>query len=1212
MSKRKASPTIKETRPLADFFVLRRRYTRSINLERDRAITESLDGYIPTPRAMEVLGRVAAAQVTEGLSRSWTITGVYGTGKSACAHFLASLCGAAEDPMRKRALAILRSEALGASLANDFRRNVPESGYVRAIATSRRETLAATVLRALCNGADHYWANRRGRPPAVLEGLRKAQTLRPEQLGRINVAELVADTARAAHSGVILILDELGKTLEFAAEVGSAADLHLLQELAELSADRRNPTTLVLGLLHQAYSEYGYGLTKIARGEWDKIQGRFEDIPFSESSDQTLRLITRVIEPAEKNPLKLAIGRRSHDWADYLRESQHSYIADALPAERVASLFPLHPVAALVLPLLCAKYAQNDRSLFTFLTGNESYSLARYLDQTPTPLAGVDVHLPLLKLPRVYDYFVDAAGAALVARPQFQRWAEVHSLIREAIGLPEDELEALKVVGTLNLVGSSGPVRASRALCVAALVERPREPVDARRVESALDRLCAKRLITYRQQADEYRIWEGSDFDIDEAVHSIATAERRSLADILALLAPLSPIVAQRHSYQTGTLRYFERRYVERSEDLAEVRLVSSESDGVVVYWTNDIAPISPPSLTVDGRPLVLLPIASAPRLRATAIDYAALVSLERGATALQSDGVARREVRQRLALARSMLDDALHAAFDVREGRTVWAAGEYRPGGNLGSLLSDICDRTYERGARLWNELINRRELTSQGARARRELIEALLDHATKPRLGLTGDGPEVSMYASVLKDTGIHREGQRADHLDSDGHQVRSWTVGSPTRDNVSAVWDAIESFCLEATTEARSIDRLYAVLEAPPFGTKRGIIPVLLAALLVYHADDVSVYRDGTFLPTLGAEQFELLVKQPDRFSVKHFALTGLRLELFRELESVLRRQDARIPAGLRNSTVLGVVRPLVRFATSLPGVTRKTKALPSEAIAVRDALLSSVEPDTLLFDALPRACGFEPFPPVGVSAEASDDLSADDRRAEGFRQGLFRALRDLQNHYNQLLDQCRSQIHSAFGVRSDILQLREDLRVRAQYLVGQVLDPKLRSFIHAAATSDTPDRDWIESLAMILADRPLENWTDEELAVFEVHVSDVARRFANLEALQKEAAREGHEGFDARRITVTSADGSEVHRLVWIDRDERAFVGQKVGELLTAVRGLSTEHQRQAVAMALVEEFLSSERAGSGAIELGTAGSTRPKNVSRKHARPLRHG
>ena len=60
-------------------------------------------------------------------------------------------------------------------------------------------------------------------------------------------------------------------------------------------------------------------------------------------------------------------------------------------------------------------------------------------------------------------------------------------------------------------------------------------------------------------------------------------------------------------------------------------------------------------------------------------------------------------------------------------------------------------------------NKLINRRELTSQRAKARRELVEAMLERGSQARLGLEGYGPEVAM-GSVLEATGIHRQEEGA----------------------------------------------------------------------------------------------------------------------------------------------------------------------------------------------------------------------------------------------------------------------------------------------------------------------------------------------------------------------------------------------------------------------------------------------------------------
>jgi hypothetical protein len=71
-------------------------------------------------------------------------------------------------------------------------------------------------------------------------------------------------------------------------------------------------------------------------------------------------------------------------------------------------------------------------------------------------------------------------------------------------------------------------------------------------------------------------------------------------------------------------------------------------------------------------------------------------------------------------------------------------------------------------------------------------------------------------------------------------------------------------------------------------------------------------------------------------------------------------------------------------------------------------------------------------------------------------------------------------------------------------------------------------------------MIVADKPAESWSDEDVINFELKLGDLARRFKNLEAIQKDMVVTSHVGFKACRVTLTHPDGSEVHRMLWFDR------------------------------------------------------------------------
>ncbi|MFM6402369.1 hypothetical protein, partial [Planktothrix sp.] len=843
----------------------------------------------------------------------------------------------------------------------------------------------------------------------------------------------------------------------------------------------------------------------------------------------------------------------SNQTQEWIERLPNDIFLDTSP-EILASNYPLHPLAALVLPMLCVRYAQNDRSLFTFLTSAEPYSFKIFLEETTVEKEV----LPTLKLARIYDYFIEAVGMGLASRSNVQRWVEIHGLITDAKHLDADTLEVLKTIGTLNLVTTTGAIRATRRLVTLALCDSPNSE-SFERWEKVIENLLQKGLINHRRQLDELRIWQGSDFNVDLELTAYIDKERAPLVKLLSDIRPLKPLVAQRHSYEKGTLRYFERCYLDTTADLAKLQCSDSNFDGLVGYWIDIEPPTVVPSKTADGKPLILLCAAQLDVLRVQAKEYAALKTMRKNAPELQSDGVARREVRYRLLKAEESFDYSLNRAFDVAVNQNLcWVEGQPEKITHVtdfNAKLSEVCDRVYSDSPILWNELINRRELTSQGAKARRELIEAMLLHSEKERLSLEGYGPEVSIYYSLLAETGIHQlvDGEWGFYPPSDTSKI--WTL-----------WQAIEAFCLGAKEKPQTVDQLYQLLSAPPYGVKQGAIPVILAAVLLYHVDDVGVYKDGTFVPVLGPEHFELLVKYPERYAVKYFEVVGLRSQVFRELEAILRRPDARKSGKLRNATLLSVVTPLYQFVSKLPAYTRQTKRLSPEAQAVLKALQQTIEPDELLFKELPQACN---LPPIGT--EETEDGTI----AKALRTQLVQILRDLHTAYDCLLNDCQKLLYDAFAVRSEETKLREDLRVRANYISGRFVESILNRFTRAATNTTSPDQQWLEALLMIVADKPAESWKDEDITSFELKLSDISRRFKNLEALQKEAATKG-EGFEARRITVTRPDGQETHRMVWVENEKTDQLERLVNKVLEDPLLIDNPQLQQAFIAKLTEK------------------------------------
>ncbi len=1137
---------------LSTYFELHRRYYRSVNLQRDLDKPDAVQGYVPTERSAIALRRILSAIGDPNAHRAWTLTGVYGTGKSAFAHYLAALCAPEESPVAEAAWAIAESVFPTNSPERSVITNIPEPGLLRAVAVAQREPLSWTIVRALSYGFDRFWKKRR--KPEFWMDLNEWRFQAEEgncQVTDQQVLKLLRAIVQTVETDVLLIIDELGKNLEYAAHHQGIQDLYLLQQIAELELEGDYQVHLV-GILHQSFAGYGDRLSTIEQSEWTKIHGRFTDIVLTESPSQMTRLIGQAIDRSNADPVRPSIHLQAKRWFDALKDVLSEY---EISAKVLAAAYPLHPLTALVLPMLCVRYAQNDRSLFTFLTSDEPYAFSQFLKSTT--IQGDQI--PTLKLHQLYDYFVESV-TGLASRINLQRWVEVQGLIQDARDQGQDVLKALKTIGVLNLVTSTGKFRATPELVALALCDSPTDTKERQHWQQIIKALKQKKLITHRSAQDELRIWQGSDFAIEAAIQAQIEQSRTPLADLLTTTYPLQPVVAQRHYTTTGNLRYFEQRYVDSRIDLKTLSCATPGSDGLIAYWLDATFPESVPAHTSDGKPLIGITVANLELLRMRSEDFWALKQIWKDAPELQTDGVAKREVRQRLVEAEQLLNETIACIFNwTAQKNACWIEGQLtaiESSRGFQSALSDLCDRTYSKGVVLDNELINRRELTSQGAKARRELIEAMLKHADQPRLGLEGYGPEVAMYGSVLEATKIHRQ--------EDG----VWGFYPPPLDaGLATVWQAIAQFCLEATEKPRSIAQLYQQLADPPYGVKSGVLPLLLATVLLNYVDEVSIYKDGTFIPVLGAEHFELLVKDPARFAVKHIAVMGLRSQVFRELEAILRTSPAKGQKGTRNLTILSVVKPLVQFVRKLPTYTLKTKRISASAQTVIQTLLQTQEPDDLLFSALPQACGLEP-----IQITSGPDSPADAATARIFREQLVQILREIHHAYDALLQDCEAMLYNAFGLRSDRDQLRLDLQFRAKYLLGNCLEANLNRFVRAAADETVSDRTWLESLLMIVADKPAEAWTDQDVTAFELNLSDLARRFKNLEALQKDVAAQSRGGFEARRLTVTRPDGSEIHRMVWMDQEQQ----QRLDPLIERVLAECSDPQLQQALLTLLSE------------------------------------
>lgn len=1137
----------------------RPRFARSINVERDIG-TSAIDTYLPTARAIDAVHRLALALDQQGIERALSVTGPYGSGKSSLALLIDALLGPVGDPTRTAADDLLTSAAPDTArvLAAARRRHgADRSGFIRCLATAQREPIVATVLRALLSGAQRFAPSTRQRSShrgvvdrltIMIRSLSGPQPVRPDSR---SVCDAVAELGALAP--VLLVIDEFGKNLEAFADSRSDADLFLLQELAERTRGNDALPLSIVTMQHMAFDEYTEGASVGQRREWAKIQGRFEDVPFVDSPAQTRALIAAAFEPCADAKLEAAIAR----WAEEASGSLRRYgLGEIAERDVVASSWPLHPLALCVLPDLCERFGQNERTLFSFLASREPHSAGAFLAETKwSPQAP----LPALRLHRVYDYFVGSAASLVGVSASATRWIEVDTRIRDASSLTAAQRRVVKTVGLLNLVAGGGTLRASRALVAWAAADGDVGTEDHPSVEARLRELEALGLVTWRDFADEYRVWQGSDFDIRSAVD---LARRRLKGEpptrVLEMIQPLGPLVAARHSHESGTLRAFSRRWVDSATAPVTPPGPEDRTDGLVLYVLDAL-----PSAGIerfDGpKPVVTVTASDTGSLIEAAMEAAAVQAVLDSGEGLADDPVARRELTERAAEARSTLQGAFEATFGASVTKTSWRLLDTDSGGLAipvrgGSpALSWVCDRAYPAAPTVRNDMLNRHELTSQGAKARRMLIEAMLGRSAESGLGIGGYGPERAMYESVLLAPRIH-----VPHAGA--HRFARPNASSTYR----PVWDELVRQLDGAKVSRVRVSAVLAALAAPPYGVRPAFASVLLTAALIAHSADVALYEHGTYKPALTPEIFERLVRNPAHFELKHFA-TGARPR--REL---IDAAAAGISGGAERSTapsLLGVVSRLVQMANSLPLYVRKTRHLAEGAIAVRQAILTATEPDQLLFTDIPEALGFKPVPPTGryptaTTAEIAERLDS--------------VMSHLSAAYPGLLLQIRRAVSEATAAPAS--HLRSNLAERARMLDGKVLDPRLRAFTSAVSAETGDEESWTEYVAMTVAGAPSQGWSDEDRNRFFVQVKEMGGILRRVEALNHEQLAGDRVGFEAVRVTVTSQRGDESARVVWIDQAMREALKPVVGEAVQRAQAVAGTN---ALARDLLMAFLAED-------------------------------
>ncbi len=1057
-------------------------FYRSVALERDAKDPSAGRSFVLTPWLERGATEILSGMRASSTRRAWRILGDFGVGKSALA---LAIVQALDPRLADPAMPLVK-------LANGAPRMYPllvsgsRAGLADALSVAINDTLAADT---------------------AVEDV-AADTIRAER-DPFEAVLLLRDALRAGgqFDGLLLVIDEMGKFLEASGEA-EGFDIFRLQSIAETAARSGDAPLGVILILHKGFQSYAEDWRTSRRSEWEKVAERFEELVFDHPLSHTAALLTSALA-VKTAELPAKVRKESEIAARRVRAL--GWLGPRNAAEEMAC-WPIHPSAVPVMARFFAGFGQNERSLFGFAASEEPNSLRTYAATTR-------VGDGLYDIPNFFDYIASSFGHRLTARGGGSEWSRIGAVLDRASEADAVETAVLKTVGVLNLIDAPdlSATTDSVTACLA-------PAYSGREIEDAISRLSAGGLLFQRPGRTDLRLWTSRRVDLSrvwaQAEQEIdARSILRDLPRHLAALPIQTHILARRHSVMTGTNRRFALRCTHASSLSGYSGHGDADGGVTAIICGNEedrrVADAWAIEATGDHPSLIALVTPPFPELGPQLLDLLRHRWVLTNAASLQEDAHAMAEIERGMADLEAKLVATIESALGLRGKPPTVQIGKVHEGiastleSPIHTEISALCDALYSSAPLVENELINRHSLTSAGAGARQRLIDQMFAYTGDPELGFKAgkNPPERALYLSLLRRGRIHRQ------------EEGRWIVAPPPAgDDPLRLLPALDAIFELLTSDAARIplNDFYTVVEAKPYGVRRGLAPVLLAVILVAAGHRVALFERGTYCTKLDGAAFMRMLKAPEHFTLQWAALEGVRADVFKRLAAILNKPV--VESGIRI-----VVDPLLRFAVELPFHVQHSATLGTIAHNVRNALTSARSPVELLFEYLPLACGTEPF---GLEGKV------DAKRAADFAEILDTAISELRACYPQLLEKMRTDLLSGLDATD-----RPALGGRATALTWRVKEQQLRTFVNRLSDDGVADDPWIESIGGAVIGKPPTRWNASDVEVWQSKLADLVGQFARVEAA---AFGNGDGANNAVRISLTRNDGEE--RAVIVDTGE----------------------------------------------------------------------
>ena len=1172
---------------------LNKSFQYSINLQYDIDNIDKVKGYIPTKQSIRILKEYLKNIVLDTTDKTTVLIGPYGKGKSHLALVILSILSSDNKTIINDLVKKIKDiDEETAALIKDLLKK--KTKFLPLIINSNNQDLQQALLISINKAIEKYelkditlktyfsnviefiekWKNEYPGTLKLFEDELKKYKLNVEEyilklkefstdaykiflnifplissgmeynpLVNTDVVEILNEfnhkiCEEYGYSGTFILFDEFSKFIESSVDRNNAKDMKVLQDIAELCNRTKGNQIHLACITHKSINEYIRKIPANKIDAWRAIEGRFKEIYFTTSSKQNYELIGNTII-SDKDKIKELIEKDAiltEIYENCYEIYKTTYNFKSYKKNIEINTFPLNPISTYALPIISEKVAQNERTLFTFLSKRGKNTLQEFLSKAEIG--------DLLEVNKLYDYFEDLFKKEIFNEKIREIWMKCDVALKKTD--IEDEKIILKGLAIIKIVDSEDLLPSNNITLKNAF-----QNID---VDYTIDQLIEKGILIRRRLNYNLDFMPGIKININEKINDVIKTKFRNidLAKELENIYRLGYVTAKKYNDEFSMTRYFRHRFITIEEfmtykDVQEL-IKFENSDGIIInVIEKDYKKLDDFFNNKDKFECYSNLIINIPK---KAFDFEQEILELLSIRHLKGDNDLLDENELLIEYLDILEEDLLEIIknkvenmFDIEIGNSnlIWR-GEFldiKTPRELNRKVSEICSEIYCNTPKINNELINKRKISSIILKARNKIVDGIFSG----NLEFEGHGPEVTIIRALLTNKGLGTKNE----IDRD----------------IDLVIQALIVEVMNIRNKKIPFKSIYDILEgtAHGFGMRRGVIPIYIAMVLSQFKEDIILYtgeRNKKEVP-LNYNTLNNINENPELYYLEIDEGSREKDEYFRGLERVFlvdRHKNMNKYERLME-TMQDWIKALDKFTRVHEHIFNSEKIINSDVIKLRKELLKyDVNVREFIFNSIPRICNIEDLQKtLGRIVEIKDYL---DSRSRNVKLELIDLTKDM------FVEGYKGSLGQALNIWiNDMEQYKKD------YLYDVVTNKLID---YAKKLKNNNEEIIIDRISIIITGLTIADWNDETIEVFLDTLSNCLEKIRDL----KDNIDENSEAI----TLVSNIEGNKVEKV--FEKTEISVLGStlvnEVEEAFEEYGESITDDEKRTILIELLEKFI----------------------------------